>query len=333
MKQKRNIILGAFAVLLVLCQSCKKDEPVTSFPDQTSLDVELFTVSNSGLHENAITSLESMPNGEIWVGTDEGIAVFNGSSWSVLDTSNGNLPSVKVNDIAILSNGEVFVATDAGIGHYNGSTWGHITNQNSPLLVNKVRSLDVDDNDKLWIGTFSGGGLMSYDGSSWEEYTPANSGLPNNSVSSVCCVGNDVWVATAGGLTLFSSATWTTYTKQNSGLPNNNVYSIADDGDRLLVGTDGGLAIYETDMDQWEVYDASNTPMTTSLVRPVCLANQGKVWVGTISDGLLGYDGSSWDLFSSDNSDLIENNISALVVHNGFIWGGTSSSGVFRIEL
>jgi hypothetical protein len=129
-----------------------------------------------------ITMIEDL-NGQIWVGTSDGIVVFY-SPENIFDANQRDaervliddgenvealLQSVTVIDIQIDGNNRKWVATD-GSGAYLLSENGkeeilHFTKENSPLLSNYVSSIAVDlETGEVYLATDQG--LVSYRGNS-----------------------------------------------------------------------------------------------------------------------------------------------------------------------
>src|SRR5437773_12562668 len=60
-----------------------------------------FNCSNSGLPSNRINALAFDTNGNLWIGTDRGVAIFNGVNWIIYDNFNSGLPDNFVSCISI----------------------------------------------------------------------------------------------------------------------------------------------------------------------------------------------------------------------------------------
>ena len=71
-----------------------------------------FTYYNNELADNRIHAIAEAPDGKIWVGTEKGLSVFNGSSWS---TVTENLPDMYVTSIAFDQDGSAWVGTRKGL--------------------------------------------------------------------------------------------------------------------------------------------------------------------------------------------------------------------------
>jgi ligand-binding sensor domain-containing protein len=76
-------------------------------------------------------------------------------------------------------------------------------------------------------------------------------------------------------------------------------------------------------------YNAGNSPLPFNTIR--CIEIQGDLkWFGT-DDGLASFDGNTWQIFTTDNSPLLDDNIRALKVENdSTLWIGTMQGGLYK---
>ena len=64
----------------------------------------IFSTSNSGLPSNAVNAIAKAAGNSIWVGTNAGLAEFNGlATWSINTAASGAIPSDTVYTIAVMS--------------------------------------------------------------------------------------------------------------------------------------------------------------------------------------------------------------------------------------
>ncbi len=200
-----------------------------------------LTPSNSQLPSLYVISIAVDQKNNKWIGTNEGLAKFDGRSWTKWTTADG-LPSNTVYAIVIDSVGHVWAGTDKGLAKFNGQTWTAYNTQNSGLVDNFVWSLAKDKKGNIWIGTF-GGGLSKFDGTSWSAYF---SGVFVRAVA--VDDSGYVWAGIyGGGVQEFDDHNWISYTTSNSGLPSDKIDGITvDPHNNKWISTDGGgLAVYK----------------------------------------------------------------------------------------
>jgi type IX secretion system substrate protein/two component regulator with propeller domain len=165
----------------------------------------------------------------IWVSfAFVGIGKYDGTNWTMYNTTNSGIPSDTITAVEVDDNGNVWVGTHHGLGYYNGVSWTVINSSNSGLAIDSIFTLK-SIGSTLWIGTYYG--LISFDGSSFVHYTSVNSGLVNDSITVITGgLNNLVWIGTWGGLSSFNGNNWTSYTASNSILSYNLVYDLQQDG-------------------------------------------------------------------------------------------------------
>jgi len=78
---------------------------------------------NSGLPSNSIRSIVIDASDNKWIGTEEGLAKFDGVNWTVYNTSNSGLPSNSVSSIIIDASDNKWIGTGAGLAKFDDINW------------------------------------------------------------------------------------------------------------------------------------------------------------------------------------------------------------------
>jgi len=151
-------------------------------------------------------------SGSTWIGTyGGGLAKFDGTNWTVYDTSNSGLPHNEVLSLAINGTGNKWIGTGGGLAKFDGANWTVYNTENSGLPSDVVYAIAVDKKGDIWVGaqdlTGEVGGLAKFDGANWTVYNTSNSGLPDNSVESIAIDGSgNKWIGVLywGGLSVFN---------------------------------------------------------------------------------------------------------------------------------
>jgi hypothetical protein len=111
-----------------------------------------------GVHD-----IEVGPNGDVWVCTDEGLARWNGATWSFYTQQNSGLIGKAVRDVSIRGDGLVGVASFSffpdvgGVSTFDGPTWTKYTTANSPLTHFQCEAVQFDSDGDLWASPMSEG--------------------------------------------------------------------------------------------------------------------------------------------------------------------------------
>jgi ligand-binding sensor domain-containing protein len=153
-------------------------------------------------------------------------------------------------------------------------------------------------------------------------------GLVNNHVYTLAAEGTRLLAGTLGGLSILDDGqVRTNYTTANSGLKANWITALARVGDEWFVGSyGGGVFRLEADGRCERFTDATGT----FVVNPnAMLATAQRVYAGTMERGLYVYD-RSLERWSGVTAGLPSPNVTALAVHNGYLYLGTDN-GLIRI--
>ena len=76
----------------------------------------------------------------------------------------------------------------------------------------------------------------------------------------------------------------------------------------------------------WIVYDTTNSPLTTNIIKTVENDRVGNIWIGT-EDGLYKYDGYLWAYYNTSNSGIPYNNMRTLTIHKyNNLWFNVSNN-------
>jgi hypothetical protein len=142
---------------------------------------------------NGANSMTIDNNGNKWFATSKGLVKFDGSNWTVFNSTNSGLKFDIVNDLAIDKNGNIWLATGSSdetgdtitgrIVKFDGTNWTYYKPFNDAQGLNYVYTLAIDPNGKIWAGTFLG--LTVFDGSKWTNYTNSNTSSTNLQVLSI----------------------------------------------------------------------------------------------------------------------------------------------------
>ncbi|MFN8323370.1 MAG: two-component regulator propeller domain-containing protein [Chitinophagales bacterium] len=296
----------------------------------------IFNKSNSPLPDNAIRAVETDKNGNLWVGTDEGLAMYDGTNWTITDTSNSNIPGNQIRSIAFDSLNHLWVGTlQYGLGIYDGTNWIKYTTANSILPDDQVRSIAFDSSNTAWIGTV--GGVIHISDEGWILYDMFNSPLGANNVNKIFVDKDDVkWIGTVnGGISRKQGNTWSVYKNTNSGLTDNTVFDLESDylGNIWFATPAQGLGRYNGTAWYYRLTANSNIP-TNSITCIEVVSSTDVKYMGTFDKGLVRWNNAfAFDSFTMSNSPMPDNYINCMkYAGNGKVWIGTASEGLVLFQ-
>ncbi len=218
----------------------------------------------NSLPGNKINTILIDKDSNIWLGTDNGLALFNKQSekFTVLRHKPGDSNSLVGNFVFSIiqrKNGQLWIGTEnGGISILNTTKYVHVSPQDTKF-INIMSGFDVfslsnqtvhciyeDQFENVWIGTYGGGVLFN----TWTYYpNPEVTNRLSNKVACGICSDEKgrIWVGTdGGGIDVFENAKKIrSLNKSNSGLTDNAVLAaFRDSRNNLWFGTwAGGVSI------------------------------------------------------------------------------------------
>src|SRR5271167_2455880 len=140
----------------------------------------VWTQAN-GLPQDNIRAIAQTIDGYLWVGTDEGLARFDGYDFVTYTKDSGVLPSNTIGALAAGHDGSLWIGTANGLVRYRGGVFKTYTTADG-LPDNAIMTLLEDEHSTLWIvaGVF----LARYDHGKFTTY-PAGELLPARTARSI----------------------------------------------------------------------------------------------------------------------------------------------------
>jgi len=204
--------------------------------------------TNYVLPSDETFSLTVDEQNNLWVGTWEGVAKYDGKAWSVPYTQeNGTLAENPVHAIAFDGQQNIWVGhIRSGVSQFDraAGTWRHYRAGAGELGGDEIRSIvtrpaDSQASESVWFGSFDGG-VSRLEQGQWTIYNVA-SGLPSDEVRALALdKHNRVWAATSGGVAYFDGAGWVVYDTLDTfsiAFGVKDCLDCAYDDDHVLTGT------------------------------------------------------------------------------------------------
>jgi ligand-binding sensor domain-containing protein len=277
------------------------------------------------LADRNVSALEFDSSGRLWVGYfDRGLDVL--SPYSERATHIEDEHVFCVNRIVHDSQHDITdVATANGLVVFDGGLrQREVLGHNEGLIADHVTDLALTA-DGMTLATPAGVTFLTPSGA---RSIYAFHGLVNNHVYTLGAEGTRLLVGTLGGLSVLDEGqVRMNYTTANSGLKANWITALARVGDEWFVGSYGGGIFRLAASGRCEKFpDATGA----FVVNPnAMLATGERVYAGTLERGLYVYD-RSLGRWSDVTAALPSPNVTALAVHNGYLYIGTDN-GLIRI--
>ncbi|MBI3728825.1 MAG: response regulator [Burkholderiales bacterium] len=208
------------------------------------------------LSNSKIRALKLAPEGKLWVGTQDGLNLFDTATERAQHFQNDpkqpdSISSNIVHSLAYDKAGNLWVASDDGLNLMQGSKFKrymHNPKDSDSLSHGRVVSILFDHRDQFWVGSF--GGLDKLDRSTgrFEHYRHEPDNTDSLSHSRVYAVYEDksgvIWVGTASGLNQMVQGAdgKISFIRYGGALGNDATAGFAEDeAGNLWISTDGGL--------------------------------------------------------------------------------------------
>src|SRR5438034_2134217 len=160
---RRSTFYGLNLLFLLLLGGCGSALALDSRRELSQFSHEVWLTEN-GLPQNTVHSIAQTPDGYIWIGTEEGLARFDGVRFTVFDRQ--NTPELKSNYIRTLladPKGVLWIGTAEGLVRLlDGKFTVFTTNEGLPS--NTIQALYQDREGNLWVATATGLGLFKSGG-------------------------------------------------------------------------------------------------------------------------------------------------------------------------
>ncbi|MEQ8910464.1 MAG: two-component regulator propeller domain-containing protein [Vicingaceae bacterium] len=188
---------------------------------------------------NSIKSFDFDQNNNLWIGTQNGLVVWNKDILATVGTE--RIAGEKINSVLCATSGWVWIGTSSGLSFYNGE-YG-VFREEDGFINNEIQTIIEASDETIWIGTL--GGLASYKDGIMVTYDELE-GLSNLRVHSLEEATNGhIYIGTYGGgiFTLDPTKDSAQISPLSTAdqLTSGNIYSLTFMNDStLMVGTDRG---------------------------------------------------------------------------------------------
>jgi len=149
-----------------------------------------------GLPQDAIHAITQTSDGYLWLGTDEGLARFDGFEFVVFNKDHGDLPSNSITALAAAGD-ELWIGTSSGLTQYRDHRFRKFTIKDG-LPDEDVVNLFVAHDGALWI--VAGANLSRFQNGAFTNYAPSEN-FPATSIRGVREDSHhNLWVAAFNSL-------------------------------------------------------------------------------------------------------------------------------------
>jgi signal transduction histidine kinase/ligand-binding sensor domain-containing protein/CheY-like chemotaxis protein len=352
-------VLLAVAALAVPLRGLDPRKPIAHYSHRVWHTVD-------GLPQDSVRAIAQTRDGYLWLGTQAGLARFDGEHFTVFDPSNSPLQHGHVLALCASRDGSLWIGMGDSGGLYrwraetgitqmwsgsnvralfedrDGLLWAgtqqkgllrwsgaapHRLQVVQSAFLDDVRAITQDRSGDLWFGSH-GKGLVRYDGKTFQRFAAAE-GFPSLVWALFPDPDGSLWVGTRDhGLIRVSGRKWQ-HLAIRDGLVGDVILALSGDRDgSIWIGTDGGgLSRYRSG--RLESYNTTSG-LSGDIVRAILEDREGNIWLGTAGAGLNMLKDDPFVTYG--NRDGLSNGLiwSMAEDRDGAVWIGTAEGWLNR---
>lgn len=311
---------------------------------QNRQDVKNYTIED-GLSQNSVNCLFQSSDGIIWIGTQDGLNIFDGYNIHTFEfnpNDSNSISSNYINDITEGNNGDIIIATRTGI-----TIWKRVENkfiklENDPGVPNSLIDNNVLQvlfyNNTIWALTENY--LEKHiEDQTFKHYSFNTDSIDDlndyNTLDLIVDIDGKIWMATKSGINIFYPQTEQFYQIRGDAenISNKEIRTLyLDNNNNLWAGTYNGLNFFESTSSLFSnfFYNNKNNLIRENTITKILIDNKNTFWIGTKA-GLKTFSNNKIIDFNNKKINSIDDQITALIEDNtGNIWCGTLGSGIYK---
>ncbi|WP_432410998.1 ligand-binding sensor domain-containing protein [Rasiella sp. SM2506] len=261
-----------------------------------------YVTTTDGLPSNRIVSIIEDTKGNLWFGTGAGLSRYDRKTFTNFNTTHGLLDT-RISTILLDSKGNFWIGTWGGVYKFDGIKFTYVTIPIPPIQTqpnedtkNWVTTLLEDSKGNIWIGR-DGYGACKYDGKSFVHYLKDDGLYSNNVQKIVEGTNGDIWFGTR--------------------------VAEKDNPDSNKRFGDGGITKYNgINFTHYPEVEGLNENDVYEMYKD----NLGNIWIGTLSNGVYKYNGTTFI-----NYKVPKPIMSIMKDSKGILWMGCAG-GLFSIN-
>ena len=335
-------------------------------PQATSYLRTDFTVEQ-GLPDDEVNAIAQTPNGFLWVGTDGGLARFDGEHFTQIRLRAGVSKELPVSALLATPDGALWVGTESGLAYIPSTAVDYFDRSLMTMYhpgagpSDRISCLLIRDGI-LWVGTARG--LFRFDRGHFVTV------IPDEPISTIDQTSNGhMLIVTGHGFLEWDGSRILRYPgyPRQLGVRSDEIFQVHEDRNgvrwfctgsgvaRLVNGSFQKLAPYNHSAESavFRIYEDPQGNLWTNHGSGLFRANDksiegvalgvharsmysdmnGNLWVATASEGLLRFTDRTFRMYTAADG-LPASNIpmTALAAHDGTLWVGSNCGGLSRFD-
>lgn len=278
-----------------------------------------------GLPSSAVNAITQTHDGYLWLGTDEGLARFDGVKCRVYGLQDG-LKNLQISALMEDRHGVLWIGTaGGGLGKLIDGKIETFTSKDG-LAGDSINAFLESTNGDVWIGTHTG--LSRWHGGKFE--------TPDKTLGSAFIFDlakdheGDIWVATLhNGLQRFHDGKFSVVDGESGTFTNNPRCLLVDSQDRVWAG------LREKTLLCWEngkiTRYGTNEGFPEVILNRLAQTQDGTVWAGSLDEGLFYLSNGQFKALKRRDGLPDDSVLSLFADREHLLWIGTQSGGLSRL--
>ena len=277
------------------------------------------------INSNTVQTCCEDHNGNIWIGTFNGLSYFDRKTETISRLENHDLANSSIISLMTDHQGTIWAGTYyLGVSYFNPEDQIYevihaSSEDHSGLNSEVVGDMIEDKSGNIWIATADGGVNCYLQKNHKFVYYTIDDGLLSNNIKSIYLdeVLNKLWIAThKGGL---SSLDLKTHRIKNyvhdeanpKSLPSNVVRDITPYGDKLLLAVNGGVVLFNKQTGCCEnFFNHVDYRRATNYSSQLLIDSRNNLWIVHTSNGVYRYNLQTRQMDTFQNATIKEGGIS-----------------------
>jgi signal transduction histidine kinase/ligand-binding sensor domain-containing protein len=279
-----------------------------------------------GLPQDTVRAITQTSDGYLWLGTEEGLARFDGYEFTTFDKRDGDLPSNYITALAAAEDGGLWIGTGSGLTEYRDKRFRTFTTRDG-LPDDAIVSLYADHRDVLWI--VAGKWLSRFENGRFTNYAPGTqpSQLPVTAARAVVeDLHYQLWVGGMNGVGRFSAQGFAPAIGEAQLAGRFVTCMVAGTDGTVWIGTSGGVMALSPEGVLHSYKTSEGLPDPT--VRALWCDRSGFIWAGT-NRGVARFNGRRFTIALAETGLVSVRSIFG--DREGNLWVG-DNSGLSRLR-
>lgn len=308
----------------------------------------VYTQQNSELPWDMSRAIGNDAGGNIWIGTDNGIAKVNDGKWEHYNSKNTLIAPTPYNkertqsvrELKVDRNNNKWFAIGWDVYKYDNARWTKYDSLNSP--ISWARKIFVDHSNNIWFTSWDG--VAKFDGKNWSVINKANSNLPTDKTLGIYVDKNDrVWIGTFEGNVVIEKGTTKVLNDKDSPLSKAFISQVVEDKKGNLwfslyndKSDDAGIYVQDTNGKWIRITHPDPKLFKENSINNFFLdEDTGLLWITLNGIGVVSYnlDSKEWEIYTNQNSNVPSIHCEQITKDkDGAIWIATYA-GVIKMNL